>query len=168
MVAVGVRQVLVNANSELNKLVSDAVKLGLGTGDGLNGLEDLRGGVSSSRGNATLVEEGEEVDLALKLDRVVEVIVLVVDVGAGGAGAVLVELMSPEAFFVVALQIRPHGLQTRDQISDILCVELRTAVAGPSAIVVLGPESVDDPVVKTVRSRVASGSSTHRTRPTSQ
>lgn len=152
LIAVGVGQVLVNANAELNKLVSNAVKLRLGTSDGLDSLEDLGGGVGSSGDNTSLVEEGEQVDLTLELDGVVEVVMLVVDVGAGGAGTVLVELVSPEALLVIALQVGPDSLQSRDQISHVLGVEACTAVAGPSTVVVLGPETMDDPVVELVRS----------------
>ena len=152
LVAVGVGQVLVDANAELNKLVSNAVKLRLGTGDGLDGLEDLGGGVRSTGDNTSLVEEGEQINLTLELDGVVEVVVFVVDVGASSARAVLVELVRPETLLVIALQVGPDSLQSRDKISHVLSVEASTAVAGPSTVIVLGPETMDDPVVELVRS----------------
>jgi len=149
LVAVGVGQVLGHANAELYELVSYAVELRLSTSDGLNSLEDLVGGVGASWRDATLAEEGEQVHLTLELDGVVEVVMLAVDVGTSGTGAVLVVLVSPETLLVVALQIRPYRLQRGDQVSDVLCIEVGTAVAGPSAVVVLRPKTMDHPVVET-------------------
>ena len=165
LITVGVAQVLVNANAELYELLANAVELRGSASDGLNSLEDLGGRVGASRGDATLVQHVGERDLGLQLDGGREVIMLILDVGRCRAGAVLVEFVSPKSFFVIALKVGPDGLQLRDQISNVLGVELRTAVAGPSTVVVLGPETVNHPIVEALRTAVAARGSAHTSRP---
>jgi hypothetical protein len=112
-----------------------------------------------------LAQDVDERDLLLELDGLGEVLVLIVDEGAGCAGAMLVELVSPEALLVVALKVGPDRLQGRDQIGDVTSVELGTAVAGPCTVVVLRPKSMNDPIVKTLRSAVATRGGAYRSRP---
>jgi hypothetical protein len=91
--------------------------------------------------------------------------VLILDEGAVGARAVLVEFVGPESLLVIALQVRPDSLQGGDQVVDEVSIEASTAVAGPGAVIVLGPESVNDPIVEAVGSRVAARGGADGTRP---
>lgn len=166
LIAVGVVQVLVNADAELDELGSDAVELRGSSSGSLDGLVDLGGGVRTSGVDTTLTEHGEEVDLRLELEGGGEVVMLVVDVGGGSARAVLVVLMSPESLLVIALEIRPDLLQSGDEVVHLRSVELGAAVAGPGTVVVLGPKAVDDPIVEIVGTRVATRSSADSSGPT--
>lgn len=146
LITVGVSEVLVNANTELNELLADAVELRGGVGDRLNSLENLSGRVGASGGDATVLEDGHKINLLLETNGAREVVVLVMNIGRVGARTVLGIFVGPEALFVIAFQIRPHTLQLGHKISDLGTVVASSAVAGPRSVVALGPQSVDDPV----------------------
>ena len=142
------------------------MKLRSGTSGSLDSLVNLSGGVSSSRADTSLLKHGEKVDARLETDRGGEVVMLRVDLGGGRAGAVLVVFVLPETLLVVALKIGPDLLQRGDQITDLRNVELSTTVSGPGTVVVLGPETMDDPIVEVLGSRVAARSGANRPGPT--
>lgn len=161
MVAVGVAHVLVDTDSDLNELVSDAVELRGGTSGALESVLDLSGAVGASRGDAAGLQHGVDVDLVLKHDGLREVAALVGDGGRGSARTVLVELVRPEALLVIFLQIWPHTLERGDQIRDLRGVELGTAVGRPRAVVVLRPEAMNHPIREILRVAVAVRRSAH-------
>lgn len=168
MVAVGVAQSLVDADADLNNLLSDAVELGRDSNGGLDGVVEL-GDVVVATGNNTVVgEHGGEVDLSLELESNGEVVVLAVDVLRGSAGTVLVVFVLPEIGGVVGrLEIRPDLTEGGGQISDLRSIELSSTVAGVSAIVVVGPQTVNSPEVESSGLGTAvDTSSAEGTRPT--
>lgn len=168
LVTAVVVQVLVDANAELDELGTDAVKLRSSASNALDSLGDLGASVGASGGDTSVVQNVEKIDLALQFDGSGKIIVFIVNVSRCGARTVLVELVSPEALFVIALKIGPDRLQSRNQIRHVLRIELGTAEAGPSTIVVLRPKAMNHPILEILCTSVATTRGAHTSRPTNR
>lgn len=119
LAAVDVTQSLVDADADLDDLLTDAVELGSDTEGDLDGLVELSGIVSATRDDSVGGEDLGDVDLSSELDADAEVVVFAVDVLRGSAGTVLVVLVLPERGGVVRhLEIGPDLVQGRLQIRD--------------------------------------------------
>jgi len=111
-------------------LVAVALDVGLEAGALADGALDLGQRVVAAVGvDAGGGERGEDAELVAEAERRLEVAVLVEDVG--GAGAVLLPLVAPEAEPVVgrARQRRPLGAQAAQQVAHLQCTHPCQAVS---------------------------------------